>query len=99
MHKHRCVNNYEKNISNARSLQQSTLFYLAAKVREVEKNMHCRSQHELNGEDAYLCLLISNNSEPENRKAFDVNLGGFADFQKKNKMELDYIVVHSINLD
>ena len=35
-------------------------------------------------EDRYVCLLISNNSEPENRKAFDVNIGGFADYLLKN---------------
>lgn len=57
------------------------LFY---EIKDSNYKAGLRKQYNIS-EDAYVCLLISNNSESENRKAFDVNLGGFADFQKNNQ--------------
>ena len=49
-------NNTATNVSVA--AQQSTLLYLGAKVREVEKRLRKRDGVDLSGEDAYLCLEV-----------------------------------------
>jgi len=71
----------DKSVTIIPHIIDDELFY---EIDELNYKANLRKQYNIS-EEAYVCLLISNNSEPENRKAFDVNLGGFADFQKNNK--------------